>query len=415
MMKAGRGGEALTFAIFGSAVGGLIGLGLLILFAPIIARLAFNLQSAEYAALTIFALTLIAYVSPGATLKGLISAAFGLLLATVGLDAMTFTPRLDFGVRELRSGIDIIPVIVGIFGMAEVLRGLIQLEAGTAAKYTIAKIQRLIPEWSELKSTIPASLRGGLIGTFIGALPAVGAPAAVVISYAQEQRLSKNPERFGKGAPEGIVGPESSNNASVGGALIPMMTLGIPGNPVTAILLGALLIHGLTPGPRLFRDDPLFVTSTFVSLGLAIILTTVVALAMIRYLALIVAVPKRLLLPLVAILAVVGAFAVNNSLFDVGVMLVFGVVGYAMGWSGIPTAPLVFGLVLGPILETNVRRALLVSGGDPSIFVTRPISLTLLMLGVGVLLWPVLSDWVNRRRAGKKATGITRRNKRDST
>jgi putative tricarboxylic transport membrane protein len=391
MMKAGRGGEALTFAIFGSAVGGFIGLGLLVLFAPIIARLAFNLQSTEYAALTILALTLMAFVSPGAMTKGIISGAFGLLLATIGMDAMTFTPRLDLGIRQLRSGIEIIPVIVGIFGMAEVLRGLGQLGADAAVNHSLAKIRRLLPEWSELKKTIPASLRGGLIGTFIGALPAVGAPVAVVISYAQEQRLSRNPERFGKGAPEGIVGPESCNNASVGGALIPMMTLGIPGNPVTAVLLGALLVHGLTPGPRLFRDHALFVSSTFVSLGLAIILTTVIALAAARYFALIVKLPNRLLLPMIGVLAVVGSFAVNNSFFDVWVMLVFGVVGYAMGLAGIPAAPLVFGLVLGPILETNLRRALMVSEGDPTVFVTRPISLGLILIAVTVLVWPFIS------------------------
>lgn len=399
MMKQGRGGEALTYATMGSAIGGVLGVCMLFLFAPIIAGLAYNLQSAEYAALAIFALVLMAYVGSGSILLGIVSGVAGLLIGTVGMDAMTFTPRLDFGIRELRVGIDIVPVIVGVFGLAEVFRNLAEMRDPKAGPPVMAPISRIYPPMKEFIGTIPASLRGGLIGTFMGALPAVGTPVAVAVAYAQEKQISKTPERFGKGAPESIMSVESCNNAAVGGALIPTFTLGIPGNPVVAILLGALIIHGMTPGPRLLRDEPLFFGTTFLTLAVSIILTTVIIQLTIRYLVLIVRVPERILIPLIVVLTIIGSYSVANSVFNVWIMIVFGIVGFAMSIARISPAPLIFGVILGPILEVNVRRTLMVSGGDPSIFVTRPISLTILLIAALALVWPLVSAW--RRGKGK--------------
>lgn len=395
MMKQGRGGEALTYATVASAVGGIMGLAVLMLFAPIIAGLAYNLQSAEYAALTILALALMAHVASGSMLTGLVSGVFGLLIGTVGMDAMTFTPRLDFGLDELRAGIDIVPVIVGVFGLAEILRTL-QSASGMTPKVEKANITRIFPPWKEFLRTFPANIRGGLIGIFVGTLPAVGTPVAVAMAYAQEKQVSKTPERFGKGAPESIVAVESCNNAAAGGALIPTFTLGIPGNPVVAILLGALIVHGMTPGPRLLHDEPLFVTTTFLTLGVSTILTAAIMLLMIRYLILVVNLPERILVPCVAVLAVVGSFAVNNATFDIWLMILFGAIGYGMIIANVSAAPLIFGVVLGPILESNFRRTLMVSGGDPWVFVTRPISLTILIISALVLVWPMVSPLLRR-------------------
>jgi len=400
MMKAGRGGEAMTYATLASTFGGLMGVAFLMVAAPVVARLAYNLRSPDYTALAVFALATLAFVSPGATFKGLMAAAFGLVLAMVGLDSMTFLSRLDFGVSQLQGGLNIIPVIVGVFGLAEVLRGFGDLNKVSIDVKTA--IKRIFPPWDELKTMWPSALRGGVIGWLIGALPAIGSPVAVVIAYFQEKRFSRTPERFGTGAPEGVVAPESCNNACVGATLIPMMTLGIPGDTVTAVLLGAFLIHGLQPGPRLFQENPLFVASVYVGLTAAILMTVLVALPLLRYVVRIVSIPKRILLPVIAMLTVVGAYAVNNSLFDVGVMIGFGLLGYLMGNAGIPIAPLVFGLILSPIVEENFRRSLLVSGGDWSVFVTRPISLTLLILTVLMLVAPLASGVVRRLGYGRK-------------
>lgn len=386
MAKKGRAGEALTYALMASAFGGVFGWCLLVVFAPLVARMALHFQSPEYAAVTFFGLTMLAYASPGSTFKAFIGGIFGLLLSAVGFDALTNVLRFDFGSAEMEAGISIIPLAVGIFGMAEVLRN---IELGGQRLEVIRTINRLMPPLREMMPLWPMAVRGAIIGAVVGAIPAAGSAIGVVVSYAQEKRLSKNPERFGTGIPEGIVSPESSNNACVGGALIPMMTLGIPGDSMTAVLVGALLIHGLRPGPMLFQNRLDFVATVYVALIVAILLTTFFGLVGIRYFARILSAPKNVLMTGIAILCVVGSYAVRNSSFDVLIMVVFGAVGYLMHKVGMPVAPVAFGAILGPLLEENIRRTLLVNG-TWWVFLTRPISLGMLLVSVAALIYPML-------------------------
>jgi len=396
MAKKGRAGEALTYAAFSSAFGGIVGWLLLVTIAPLVAAAALHIQSPEYAAVTIFGLTMLAYAAPGSTFKAIIGGILGLLLATVGRDAITDVSRFDFGNFSLQGGLSIVPVAVGIFGMAEVLRN---IEGGAPPLTVITKIKRIMPPFSELRRLWPMALRGSLIGALVGAIPAAGSAIGVAVAYAQEKRMSKHPERYGTGIPEGIVAPEASNNACVGGALIPMMTLGIPGDSMTAVMIGALLIHGLRPGPALFEKNVEFVAAVYVALLLAIVFTTIFALAGARLFARILHAPKNLLITAISVFCVIGSYAVRNSTFDVLVMIGSGVVGYLMYQVRMPVAPVVFGLVLGPLLEDNIRRTLIVHGSW-TVFYERPISLVLLLLSVAALTYPFIRDRLRRREKG---------------
>jgi putative tricarboxylic transport membrane protein len=394
MAKKGRAGEALTYAALASAFGGIVGWLLLVTIAPLVAAAALHIQSPEYAAVTVFGLTMLAYAAPGSTFKAIIGGILGLLLATVGRDAITDVSRFDFGNFGLQGGLSIIPVAVGIFGMAEVLRN---IEGGAPPLTVVMKIKRLMPPFSEVRRLWPMALRGSFIGALVGAIPAAGSAIGVAVAYAQEKRMSKHPERYGTGIPEGIVAPEASNNACVGGALIPMMTLGIPGDSMTAVLVGALLIHGLRPGPALFEKNVAFVAAVYVALLFAIVFTTIFALAGARLFARILHAPKNLLVTAISVFCVIGSYAVRNSMFDVLVMIGSGVVGYLMYQVRMPVAPVVFGLVLGPLLEDNIRRTLIVNGSW-TVFYERPISLVLLLLSVAALVFPVIRDRLSRRR-----------------
>ncbi len=394
MARKGRAGEALTYALLASTFGGLLGWLMLVMLAPIVADAALYFQSPEYAAVTFFGLTMLAYATPGSTFKALIGGVIGLILATVGLDEVTGVARFDFGIADLQGGITIIPVAVGIFGMAEVFRN---IESSSANFEVVKNIRRLIPPWREIRALWPVAIRGSIIGALVGAIPAAGSAIGVTVAYAQEKRMSKNPERYGTGIPEGIVSPESANNACVGGALVPMMTLGIPGDSMTAVLIGALLIHGLRPGPQLFVERLDFVAVVYVALLLAILLTLFFGMLGIRAFARILYAPKNVLMTAVAMLCVVGSYAVRNSIFDVLVMIGAGAIGYLMQRVKMPVAPVVFGLILGPLLEENVRRSLIVNG-DWWVFVTRPISLSLLIISVAALIYPALRDRLKSRR-----------------
>ena len=395
MAEKGQAGEALTYAVLASAFGGVLGWFLLILLAPLIATAALHFRSPEYASVTFFGLSMLAYASPGSTFKAVTAGIIGLLVATIGLDALTYVSRFDFGSVNIQGGISIIPVAVGIFGLAEVMKS---IEIGAPRFKVITTINRLFPPWSELRRLWPMAVRGSLIGAFVGAIPAAGSAIGVTVAYAQEKRMSKFPERYGTGIPEGIVAPESANNACVGGALIPMMTLGIPGDSMTAVLVGALMIHGLRPGPALFVDRLDFVASVYVALILAIFLTTAFALLGIRYIARILDAPKNLLMTAITVLCMVGSYAVRNTLFDVLIMIISGAVGYLMYQIRMPVAPVVFGMILGPLLEENIRRSLIVSGGQWWIFFQRPISLMLLLFSIAALVYPMIRDRISRRR-----------------
>ena len=338
---------------------------------------------------TVFGLTMLAYSTPGSTFRGILSGAVGLLCGMVGFDLVTDVSRFDFGTSASQSGIELVPLTVGLFGLAEVLRG---IESGAAHTHPTPALGALTPSFTRLRGLWKTILRGSALGAIIGAIPAAGSAIAVAVSYAQEQRLSKRPDEFGTGVPEGLAGPEAANNACVGGALVPLMTLGIPGDTMTAVLMGALLIHGLRPGPMLFTERPDFVASVYVALFLALLLTVIFGFLLIRHFVTLMRTPSHILLVIIALLCVVGAFAIRNNVTDVYIMVAFGVIGYIMNKLEIPVAPLAFGLILGPILEENLRRSLIISDGSWMVFIGRPIALTMLLLSLGALIYPFLRE-----------------------
>jgi putative tricarboxylic transport membrane protein len=395
MAQKGRAGEALTYALFASTLGGITGLVILIMVAPLVASAAMQFRSPEFAMATVFGLTMLAYSTPGSTFRGIFSGAIGLLCGMVGFDGVTDVLRFDFGTTVLQGGITLVPLTVGLFGLAEIMRSIEKKESGEA---TVAPLGNIMPKAKELLGLWKTILRGSTLGALIGAIPAAGSAIAVAVSYAQEQRLSPRSKEFGTGVPEGIAGPESANNACVGGALIPMMTLGIPGDTMTAVLMGALLIHGLRPGPLMFADRPEFVAVVYVALFLALVFTLIFGFLLVRQFVTLMRTPKNILLIVIVLLCVVGAFAIRNNLSDIYIMISFGVIGYIMYKLDIPVAPLAFGLILGPILEENIRRSLILNDGSWSIFAERPIALIMLLLSVGALVYPIASQWIRARR-----------------
>jgi putative tricarboxylic transport membrane protein len=398
MAQQGRAGEALTFALVASTFGGFFGLIALIVFAPMLASAALAFQSPEYAVIMVFGLSMLAYASPGSTLLAILSGVIGLIIGTVGLDSITNLGRLHFDVPELLSGINLIPVVVGLFGFSEILR---MLEQSQSPVQGVQKIGSLFPSWKALWRTVGTASRSSFFGVLVGIIPAAGSAVAVSVAYAQEKRLFRDKETFGKGNPRGVVAAEAGNNACVGGALTPMMTLGIPGDTMTAVLIGALLIHGLRPGPELFTQNTEFVSIVYVALFLTVIATLLLGLLAMRWFARLLSAPPRILLTLILLLCVAGSYAVQNSVFDILVMMSAGLLGYLMNKVGVPTAPVVFGLVLGPILEENLRRSLIVYQ-DWTIFVQRPISASLLAISVVVLAFPLFA-YLRSMLSGKGA------------
>lgn len=390
LARQGRAGEAIGVAAIASAFGGIIGALVLSFLAPPIAALALSFSAQEYVALTILTLCLIGQISGDSLVLGLLSGTIGLMLATVGADAITAYPRFAFGSNYLQEGIPLVPMIVGIFGIGEVLDRTRQ-GGRSGGKTMVHKIQSVVPRLPVLARLLKTIVRSSVIGVFIGAMPAAGASIASVIAYGQEKRFAKHPEIFGKGALEGVAAPESANNASTGGALIPLLTLGIPGDPMGPILMGALMLHGLAPGPLLFQQSPEIVSVVFLSMLFGAIALGVMGVSLAKVFARVIQVPQSVLLPSIVVLCFVGTYAIRNALFDVGVLLVIGLLGYGLRRVRVPLPPLVLGFILGPILESNLRRALLISGGDWSTFVLRPISGTILLLAVAIILYGVFA------------------------
>ena len=400
MARKGRAGEAMAYALIASLFGGIIGWVFLVAIAPIIAAYALKFGSPEYAAVVFFGLALVAYASSGDTLRGLAAGAIGLLLGVVGRDSVTGVPRFTFGTADLQGGFDIIPLAIGLFGIAEALASMAKAPKGERDQPAMGPI---MPKMRALVSEIPTALRGSVIGSFVGAIPAAGSAVAVSVAYALEKRLSKKPAAFGTGIPRGVVAPEAANNACVGGALIPMMTLGIPGDSITAVLIGALLLHGLRPGPGLFNSQPEFVATVYAALFIAIVMTGIVAGTLgLRMFNKVLLIPRRYMLTGVIVLCLLGSFSVRNSDLDVWVAVISGIAGYGLIRIGVPVLPLAFGVVLGPILEENLRRTLMIHG-DWSVFLSRPISLVLVATSILVLGGPFLA---------KTGVAILRRSKR---
>lgn len=379
MAKRGRAGVALSIAAIGSFLGGTVAVFGLVVAAPPLARVALQFGPPEQFALMLVALTLLTALSGRSMLKGLIMGVFGLLLAMIGMDPALGAPRFTFGSQELLSGLDIVPVFMGLFGLGEIL---VNAEK-RMHDVVLSKMSSLIPTGGDLKASAAPILRGTGIGFFLGLIPGIGAVIPTFISYAAEKKLAKHPERFGSGAIEGVAGPETANNAYSVAALIPLFTLGIPGSATVAVLMGAFIINGLTPGPLLFRERPDVVWSVIASLYVGNVILLVLNLPLIGMWIKVLKIPYGILFVLILTFMLVGAYSTGNSAFGIWIMVVFGVLGYAFKKLDFPLAPIALTITLGPLMERALRQSLEMSQGDFTILLTQPISAAL--LGVAAL------------------------------
>ena len=390
LSQQGDAGRAIRVATVASFVGGFISVLALMFFSPIIADAAQNFRSPEFFALAVFGLTIIASVSGDSVTKGMVSGLLGMLVATVGIDPITGYHRFTFDLPALLTGVEFIAVMIGLFGIAEGFRKYAQGIESDRERVD-QDVSGPLPSLSDLKAILPVSAGGGVLGSLIGSIPGAGGDIAAFITYNEATRwISDAVPAFGEGNVRGVAAAESGNNASTGGALIPTLTLGIPGDSVSAILIGALLVHDVNPGPGLYQDEPELLYTIFVGFLLIYVFILVFGLLGAGYWARLINIPKQFLWPIILLLCVIGAIALRGNLFDAWIMLGSGVLGYAMRLRGYPLAPMVLGLILAPIAEENLRRSLELSNGSPDIFLTSPIALVILLLSVGTVLLPVV-------------------------
>jgi putative tricarboxylic transport membrane protein len=395
MAKKGRAGPALGIAAFGSFIAGTAGLIGLVLFALPLAAFALRFGPPEYFALIVLGLTLITYLSQGSIIKGIIMGAFGIILSCIGLDPVNASTRMTFDQMELWDGVGLVPLAMGLFGISEVLSN---IERTSAPEILKAKIKDLFPTLSDWRQSAGAIARGSVLGFLLGVLPGGGTVISSFLSYGVEKRLSKNPENFGKGAIEGVAGPESANNAATAGSFIPLLTLGIPSNITMALMFGALLIHGMRPGPFLLKDHPDLFWGVISSMYIGNVMLLILNLPLIPLWVKVLKIPYRILFPLILIFCIVGAYSLNNSVFDVLLMFLFGLVGYLFRKFQYEAAPLMLGFILGPILEVNLRRSLILSKGSFLIFLSSPIA----TIGIGLSIFLLLSSFLLPTRGKKK-------------
>jgi putative tricarboxylic transport membrane protein len=389
LMRQGRAELALGIALFGSALGGLAGTVVLVTVAPVLAEFALNFSSYEYFWLACLGLICGAVISSGSPLKGVVSLLLGLLVATVGIDVITGIPRFTFGSVELTGGVGFIPVLIGMFALSEILRNAASL--GRTAKPAEARAPRLSRELlAVFLQHRWQMLRGSALGTLVGALPGAGAGIAAWISYAVAKRFSRTPERFGSGHVEGLIEATASNNAALSGAWVPALVFGIPGDAITAIVIGVLFMQGLTPGPTVFIHSGPLVYALFIIFFLANLVMMPLGWLAIRWSRRVLAAPQAILLPIVLMCCIIGTYAINNSTFAVGVMLLFGVLAWFMEENGVPVAPAILGLVLGPTVEETFMVSMIKAKGDLLAFVGRPLAASLAAMTVAVILSPFL-------------------------
>ena len=406
LAKRGEAGRALGLSTGASMFGGIFSTIALILISPLLAKVATSFSSAEYFALAVFGISIITSVSSDSVIKGLMGGALGLFIATIGLDPMTSGMRFTFDSIYLMGGISFIPILVGLFAFSQ---GLISLEedyqerkSGVSHRKE-SKISRVLPTWSDFKRVLPTYLRSSAIGTGIGVVPGTGGDIASFIAYNEAKRWSKHPEEFGKGSIEGVSAPEAGANSVSGGAMVPVMTLGIPGDGATAIIMGAFMVQGLALGPQLFTDHPVEVNSIFIGLLVANIAMGIMGFLGMRLFAKVMNVPRRVLVPLIFILCSVGAYSVNHDMTDVFVMMGAGIAAYVMIKLKFSMSPIVIGIILGPMAESNFRRTLVISEGDLSIFLTRPVCAVFLVIALITLLLPIIGPKLKALRRKKTA------------
>jgi len=390
LTRKGKSGKALGMAAIASTTGGIISIILFSFLAPKLAGFALRFGPPEYFALMAMGLTAIGGMTGKYPLKGYLSAFIGLFLGTVGLDLVTGADRfIFFGFRELYEGIDFIPVAIGLFGISEILT-LSPAGDGQKIDKENLTLKKQLPSKEELKIASPHIFRGTILGFFVGMLPGAGATIASFMSYGMARKLSRRGEEFGTGVLEGVAAPESANNSAAIGAMVPMLTLGVPGSASTAIMMGALMMFGLRPGPLMFQKSPEFLWGLIGSMYIGNLFLLIIALLGVRYIVRILNVTKPVLNAVVLAFILVGAYCLNNSMFDIGLTFIFGIIGFCMKKLEVPAAPMVLSLVLGGMLETSLRQSLIISQGNPAIFFTRHLSLVFLIAALGMFLWPVV-------------------------
>ena len=394
MAKQGRAGPALGICAFGSFIAGTVSVIGLMMVAPQLSRIATDFGPPEYFSLMIMGITILIYVASGSMLKAFMMATFGLVLGCVGVDGITGRHRLTFKIPELLDGIGLVPMAMGLFGIPELFEN---IETTVRQDIFETKIKRLLPslkDWMDSKWSI---LRGTVIGFFLGALPGGGAIISSFVAYALEKRFSKYPEKFGTGVIEGVAGPESANNSATGGAFIPLFTLGIPVNSVIAILLGAFMIHGIQPGPMIITKHPELFWGTVMSMYLGNAMLLVLNLPLIGLWVQVLKVPYPILFPLILLFCLIGVYSLNYSQVEIALMIGFGVFGYLARKFQFEMAPLVLAIVIGPMMENNLRLALVISQGNPMIFITHPISAVFIFITLALLISPLV-PWIGKRR-----------------
>jgi putative tricarboxylic transport membrane protein len=407
MTRKGRAGPALAIAAVGSYVAGTVSVVGLMLLAPPLAAFALSFGPPEYVALLLLGLMVLAYMSGGSVPKSLAMAALGLLFGMIGIDPMTGYSRFSYGLVELGDGIGIVPVAVGLFGVSEIL-----LTAGQAETPEVMrpKLRELLPSREEWREAAGPIGRGTILGFLIGVIPGSAHIISSFVSYAMERRLSKHPERFGHGAVAGVAGPESANNSATSGALVPMLALGVPSGPIPAVMMAAMMVHGVSPGPMLIQQQPELFWGVIASMYVGNIVLLILNLPLVGLFVNLLRIPYPLMYPAILVFSVVGVYAVNGSVVDVWIMAVMGALGYLLRKFDFETAPIVLGLVLAPMLEMSLRQSLALSSGSYLVFVTRPIAATMLGIGVALLLFslrPLLAkgaDW--RRKLGLEEPSI---------
>ncbi len=388
MAKQGRAGPALGISAFGSFIGGSITTFIVTLIAFPLSRLAIIFGPAEYFALMCAGLLLLCFLAQESFARSLISASGGLLLGVVGMDVFTGQSRFTFGIPSLYDGIDLVIVLLGMFGVTEILANMEQLFV--EKRFVTQEIRGLLPTWEDLRRSINPILRGSLIGSFFGMLPGGGTVISTFTSYAMEKRLSRSPERFGHGAIEGVAGPETANNSSSTAGFIPLLTLGIPTNATVALLMAALLILGIQPGPLLIRNNPEIFWGVVMSMYIGNVILLILNLPLIGIWVQILRIPYTLLFPVILLLCVIGTYSLNNRLADVYIMLLFGLLGYIMQKGSFPVHPFLMAMILEPIVEFSFRQSLAISNGDIRVFVSSTIATVLLLFVASVLLLSVI-------------------------
>ncbi|WP_313893402.1 tripartite tricarboxylate transporter permease [Psychrobacillus sp.] len=394
MAQQGRAGAALAISAIGSFCAGIISLIGLVLLAEPLSNIAIKFGPAEYFSLMLLGLAAVSGLAGKSMTKALMMTVFGLMLGTIGIDAVSGIARFTYDQPLLYSGLEFLTIAVGLFALGEVVKTILEKDKESGA---IAKIHRILPTKQDMKDSAVPIVRGSLLGFFIGVLPGAGATLASFFSYTTEKKFSKNPEKFGKGHIAGVAGPESANNAASGGAMIPLLTLGIPGSGTTAILMGALIMYNIQPGPLLFDEHPEVAWGLIASMFLGNLMLLILNMPLVRVFAKIIQTPKKYLLPMIIAISFFGVYAVQYTTFDLYLLIGCGILGYLLSKNDFPVAPLVLALVLGPMIENNLRRALTISNGDFGIFFAKPLSLVFIVGAAAWLLVPLILKFKGRQ------------------